>query len=467
MEKIFIMAKAVLQIVSVAAVCLLHGCSAADTDTRLEASGSPDDRQMLHNGLRTLSVSASAPDGNPDTRVTAGEKNGSLYRMVWEGSETLKLAEFADGELTVNSGVPSYGFTTDDGHSASFMFALDDAVSGCGFEYCCASPASATGDFDISGGKKSVRFTLPAEQVQTAAFADSQTVIIYAESGTFDEQADNISLRFRHVVGYGHLMIRGVATADDETISTVSFSAVGKALAGVFDYCRDEEACIVTGSRSESVTVDVSAVAKRGDGNGSILDIWFSTLPVEDIREAEVTVSTDKGRTFRRTVTYAADKALWFRAGKSSTFGINMEGIAADTPEQPSNDELLFAIGNNGDVSVASADGFDGLSALYSADSELLENGELGLLDIEGLDGRTITNIAVRMRAEGGTGEAAAMVIVDGWPRGTNTVQVDQSGDYVVWSDPVTIGDNETFGVSLRNNSLATLIVEGFIITIG
>lgn len=291
---------------------------------------------------RTVKVTAHTPDYGDDTRVTFSPKNGGGYYTRWSGSEEFVMAEYIDGSLSIVDYNKEIYIDKDDvtvkedGRILSFQFHLSDfqSTDESVFQYYLIHPYSvfAGGQYGFYDyfGEKSFITELPDYQTQTEeGTADNEAVIMFAQSEMFDEQPEELSVHFEHIVSYGHLLLKNVGGG--EKINSVTFTAADHKLSGQFEYFwekdEDEKYNTKDGNNKNYITVNVSAISADDDGT---LNVWFATLPTDIITNFTVSATTVDNKTYTTNVSVPADKNFGFKAGRVSTFGIDMSGVAAE-----------------------------------------------------------------------------------------------------------------------------------------
>ena len=291
---------------------------------------------------RTVKVTAHTPDYGDDTRVTFSPKDRNGYYTHWSGNEEFVMAEYIIDEYpdyTMKNQLVSIDDVTvkEDDRVLSFQFKLsyfpfnDKSI----FQYYLLYPASILDlyppyDFYYEDNEKSFIAELPYNQTQTEeGTADNEAVIMFAQSEMFDEQPEELSVHFEHIVSYGHLLLKNVGGG--EKINRVKFTAADHKLSGQFEYFwekdEDEKYNTEDGNTNNYITVNVSAISEDNTG---ILNVWFATLPTDIITEFTVSATTVDNKTYTTNVSVPADKNFGFKAGRVSTFGIDMSGVAAE-----------------------------------------------------------------------------------------------------------------------------------------
>lgn len=296
---------------------------------------------------RTVKVTAHTPDYGDDTRVTFSPKDRNGYYTRWSGNEEFVMAEYIDGSLSIVDYNKEIYIDKDDvtvkedGRILSFQFQLSDfqSTDESVFQYYLIHPNSVFeggqyGFYDYLD-EKSFIAELPYNQTQTEeGTADNEAVIMFAQSEMFDEQPEELSVHFEHIVSYGHLLLKNVGSG--EKINRVKFTAADHKLSGQFEYFwekdEDEKYYIEDGNSNNGnpknyITVNVSAISADDDG---ILNVWFATLPTDIITNFTVSATTVDNKTYTTNVSVPADKNFGFKAGRVSKFGIDMSGVAAE-----------------------------------------------------------------------------------------------------------------------------------------
>lgn len=427
-----------------------------------------------------VEVTALAPQHSPDdTRITIKKSGDNLYSAVWDQNESFIISEFVDGKLQEpNKSVETEGLTSaeTDGTSAFFSFRLAENLSGNKYDYYAVYPAGS-GEFDTrSAGydEAYVKFTMPAQQVQpNADSADSDAVLMFAESTGHTVQATSLELQFGYAASFGHLKIRNLELAAGETVKEVRFTAPDKALAGPFEYHWSAEQKLRTYDKmSDAVAVDVSAAVK---GGSKAFDVWFGVLPADDIDIFEVCITTEHNggeSEYKKSVRIADGKKLSFKSGRISAFGVDMTGISSGDdspgdekdPDQPELPEgaIAFTIGSDGSLTLP--DNMPkGAKAVYQQENGTngtLPKGEAGTLTLDGFD--SIKEVYIDMFAEKADADVQIILMKDGDIFSAKNIKTTVTKDTFCRFKAEAPKDMNI--INIKNTSSGTLHLQGFAI---
>lgn len=286
---------------------MLSGCvSASDSDENITTT------------KHKVIVRANTPEEDgADTRVKFAEKSEGVYSVLWEGDETFTIAEFSDDprDIEVCDDATS-SRVYNEGHSCDIEFKFESDANrdkwGEVFSYY-----SVYGKVDDFFGDTTVSVEIPASQEQSKdGLVDSKAVLMFAKSEEHQGRPEELDLKFEHITAYGHLMLNGLPKG--ETIKEVSFETASY-ISGQFLYDWEENELTTNGNNKKQVTVDVSGIEADEDG---IFHVWFAILPIDNISQFSVTVTTDKD-TYTKKID-ATGHELSFKAGQISKFGVNM-----------------------------------------------------------------------------------------------------------------------------------------------
>ena len=432
-----------------------------------------DELRTTENTTHTTIVEASAMTAGRDTRLIVGDMYGDLlFPVLWDGSEVFSIAEYVDGVLNAaNADVSSFDFVTADGKSASFKFELKGGENESGrYIYCAAAPFFAVDEFAGEHDDKSAAFSLPHRQVQLSeSSVDADAALVFAVSSESEGRTTDACFVFDKITAYARMTITGLDTDDD--IVTVSFAASGRKLAGTFHYLWEAAAdkrFLISGVSPDMITVDVSAFADEANRRKGSFDVWFTLLPVGELRDFEVTVATAGNLTFTRKISVPDDRtAPAFSAGSVALFSVDMAGVkpeggsgAEDEDTLPEiTDKAVCKIDAAGTVTVSGSMP-EGLVCQYSHDSNELTKGESCTFSVSNLNQRHISAVYVRLKGSDDTAKAAMNVFADPnfWPR---TDDVDTTWTNCKFSVDAKV---DTIKFTVANNYSATLTVDSFII---
>ena len=467
-KSVYVVRAFCLLIVTVLYVC---GCSAPESLSGETNGAASDDSNQYPVAKVTALASAGFADGAETSRVFIESKNETGYSVRWSADETFSVTEFVDGRIGVNRDVEIYDFATADGREAEFKFDIAE-IAGERYDYYAVSPAgAASGPWSDTDGI-GIGLEIPAKQVQTleTAVNPEYMLMLGSSTGCLIQGAD-LDFRFSHLAAYVRVTVKNLPVGDGEKISGVEFSAGDKPLAGAFAYRADKAGgdfvCKVADDASQSVSVDVSSFADAAnDGNGEF-DVWLAVLPVAEINEFSVSVTTDNNVYVKR-VEVPAELSMKFAAGRVAAFSVDMTESGGDTGSDEPLPEggIVYTITADGNVEVTA-----GVAPAASEVKYTQESGTPGVLakkinctlTITGFGIRTIKNCYVRMRSEEESGSVS--VVVEGIDNEiiTNlTVSGDGLKNYAI--GPGNITSSNEFSISVSERIGGTVIVDSFIL---
>lgn len=250
----------------------------------------------------------------PDTRTYINESAG---RVEWSSNDQIVVFE--------NNNYSNSTKTTINNSKATFSVTFIKDSSTSTFNYNALYPLSS---FVEASGCERVQLSLPAQQSASASSFDAKADILIAKQQTKGAQATSLSMQFKRLVAMAKLSFKGLPSGTK--ISEVTFTANGKALAGK---------CIVNLSKGEVVeksnySKEESINVKYDQSISASTPIYFNCYPttIGSGETFSVTVTTDNGSSYTKSVTLAAGKSLRFEDGDLSTFTVDMSGISADEP---------------------------------------------------------------------------------------------------------------------------------------
>lgn len=247
-----------------------------------------------------------------DTKTAFGTPDGTTYPTLWTSNDSnikvaLNYASQKDAAVT-----PSADFTT-----ATFDASFTDDGSGA-YTFLALSPSTAV--VSLSASYASWNVTIPTLQVPLDNSVDESAQILAAISEKYTAFPNSVMLDFTHVTAYGKLSFVNLALAEGEAVESVSMTAE-EGWAGRW-YYYPETGTVSASSASATIALTTSKTE----------DIWFACAPVDlGGKTVKVTVATDQGNTYVKTITIPEGKQ--FEAGKIASFRVNMEGIIPTSPD--------------------------------------------------------------------------------------------------------------------------------------
>lgn len=291
------------------AAMVLAGCSEDNT-------ASPADETRM----TVITITASPEIENaPVSRTHYDETTGKIR---WDADREEKIFVFesaASGLKEAESGA-----ATLTGDQAQFTVAF--ATRGDS-EYTYGAVYPSSNFVDGNSELVKIKAALPSQQTPTAESFDPAADLMMTMPVKQATQPSSLNFRFGRIAALAKMTITDLSLAADEKVKSVSFSAPNKVLAGrsYLDYTTGKLGQIGYYGASDKIELDLSAVNVAP----ASFPVWFTCLPCR-IAEGEtftVTVTTDKFKTYTKTVTIPAGRDITFFAGDLAAFSVNMQGI--------------------------------------------------------------------------------------------------------------------------------------------
>lgn len=426
-----------------ALLLLLGGCADNRDNGDLADKWDNADKWDLVPQKVTLHARAALPASS--TRICFGDSSDGRRPLFWEGSERIAVTEFADGTPSLNRNIAAEELApADDGSSASFSVALDP-LAASSYSYTAVMPAdcAAVGDDGL------VNFTLAAQQHPSASSPDPAAMPMVARSLLSTKQGGVSAFVFGAVAACGHMTLRN-GVPEGERLVSVSFTAPEKCLAARFDY--DAESGGLLNVEDETDTIEIFAPSDVDE----VQDVWFSLLPVGEVREFSVRVTTDKSE-YVRTVTIADDdEPLVFSAGVVSSFGVDMAPAAEDEPPfEPSQSTIVCTPDASGSTIVEGGAG-GVLEVAYSqaaGTAGVLSTESSGQFAIEGVNDVRITGMSLRLKASDVPATVIVSVMSDAGMQMPQSIVLTDGGfaNCELLLNASTVEDARSLTVTVRN----------------
>ena len=263
-----------------------------------------------------------------DTRTLIGDLTDGIYPFTWENTDELAILENVNGAKSqvVKATVKEL---SDDAKSASFSTTLGSR-SGSTFDYYAYYPYSAY----LNG-----ELTIPSAQTQRASSVDPVSALMYASSTGFSQQNSNLEFMFGHISAYARMTVTGLSTVDGAAVKEVRFTVNNKELAGTFT-CSDSEYSV-----KEGYSTIISDVAALQYSDKADFDVWFSTIPVDEIAEFTVEVVTPL---YIYSKTFTSGRHFGLEQGVVSNFTVNMKN--AETQLRTTLNNEIHYISSDGKI---------------------------------------------------------------------------------------------------------------------
>lgn len=288
-----------------------------------------NDMEAVDNSINNELVKIIIEASSDESRTYINE---SANRVEWN---TLDMIGVIENDKYSNSLFPSIS----DG-KAQFSVSFTKNTSSTSFIYNAIYPSlNYTNGSNIDAAN--VTLTLPATQAPSATSFDAKADILIAKQQTKSVQAKKLSLQFKRVVAMAKATIKGLPSG--AKISKVVFTAAGKALAGNYTANLTTGTISVDESNAEdTITIEYS------NSIAATSPIYFNTLPAS-LSEGDrfnITITTDGGSSYTKSVTLGRGKSLSFEEGNLATFSIDMSNTAV----QPSKKYQVGEIYNENGV---------------------------------------------------------------------------------------------------------------------
>lgn len=303
--------KKILSLICIAAAAMAFtGCSTEDATQ----DPAPEARKV------TLSITAD----NSGTRTVIDENN----KISWTENDAIEVLEKSANGIEFAAST-NCSLTAG---KASFSVTLPANTSG-DLTYAAVYPASAFISENYSDITK-IKTDLPGMQTPTAASFDpaADLMISQAVQKTAQPTTDGISFSFARVAALAKMTITNLGLAEGENVRQVSFAAPDKKLAGrsYLDLATGKVVEFGYSNVARQIVLDYSAVT--GIDKASF-PVWFACLPCDLAANDTFTVvvTSDKNKTYTKSITLIDGQSISFGSGQLSTFTVNMSGIAGES----------------------------------------------------------------------------------------------------------------------------------------
>lgn len=247
--------------------------------------------------------------------------SGDMYNMLWDGTESVKLAERNNAAASLALYTSSSQEVTDAGAKAAFRFTGIAPVGGADvYNYDLVCPASAV----TATEGKVLTLAIPASQTPKAASADPSAALIYGRSDVnYSVQPSYLSVGHHHLAAYGRMTLNSLTLADGETIESISITAEDSILSGELTYNTADGEISYLSSGSGTLTLAGDNLAPVG----SQVEVWFACKPftLTAGKRLEV-VTTTNYATHSASLTAKAD--MVFNAGSVTAFPVRQDQYA-------------------------------------------------------------------------------------------------------------------------------------------
>ena len=273
--------------------------------------------------------------GTEETRTAFAAPEEGVYRTLWTENDREILLSLNYGKAEGSAVAISA-----DGRTASFEAAFDASTATAPYTFYAVSPASAARA--ISPSRTAWSVNIAAVQTPLPTSVDEAAQLLVAKSDGMTSLPDEVDLHFSHLTAYGRVTLKNLDLGE-ETVKKVdlifSTPVVGEWYWG-------EDGTIVSNGASHTITLNT-------DASG---DLWFACAPVS-VGGATLVVKVYGTQTvLSKEITFPEGRT--FASGKVARFSVDMAGAEAVV--------------------------FDGAFLPVTSVSDLVEDGEYVIVNVEG-----------------------------------------------------------------------------------
>ncbi|MEG1622705.1 MAG: fimbrillin family protein, partial [Alistipes sp.] len=314
--------KRFMMLVAVAATALTTSCAK-------DAAEAPETAERMV--TMTINASDKIVDMNSDTRTYI--ENGIIK---WSATgEGLAVVE-TNVTATAHANTSKYTLGSDG--KASFEVSFLPLIGATELHYSAVYPTDAF--VSNNTAIDAIKVNLPQVQHPTATSYDPQADLLIAKRVTRVSQpslTEPLNFAFGRVISFGHMSVKNLTLTAGELIKSVTVTvpdkvitgrgkvnlATGQALPDQWGYGNNNKpSATPTKYAFDNVTMEYTTPFAA-----AAFEAWFTCAPFElsATESFTVTVMTNK-KIYTKTVTPA--KVFAFTMGNSTSFGLNMNGIA-------------------------------------------------------------------------------------------------------------------------------------------
>ena len=273
--------------------------------------------------------------GTEETRTAFTAPEEGVYRTLWTENDREILLSLNYGKAEGSAVAISA-----DSRTASFEAAFDASTATAPYTFYAVSPASAARA--ISPSRTAWSVNIAAVQTPLPTSVDEAAQLLVAKSDGMTSLPDEVDLHFSHLTAYGRVTLKNLDLGE-ETVKKVdlifSTPVVGEWYWG-------EDGTIVSNGASHTITLNT-------DASG---DLWFACAPVS-VGGATLVVKVYGTQTvLSKEITFPEGRT--FASGKVARFSVDMAGAEAVV--------------------------FDGAFLPVTSVSDLVEDGEYVIVNVEG-----------------------------------------------------------------------------------
>ncbi len=283
------------------------------------------ENEAMNEGIESNNTVTMTITANDATRTFVTE-NGNKANFGWNAEgEVLRVIEVA-GESTSTKQTDTYSLTD---RVAEFTVSFTENTEANEFTYYAVYPNANYVENDNKDFAK-FKVALPEAQTYTEGSYDANADLMIAKPIVKDAQPTALSMQFTRLAAIGKMTLKGMP--EDKNITSLTFTATGKALAGRAYV--DLTTGIVSeygyqGQKEETITLTIA----EGDAINNDA-VYFTCFPFELAagETFEVKAVTADKYTYTKTVTLAEGKSLAFSVGNMSAFTVNMSTAEVVAP---------------------------------------------------------------------------------------------------------------------------------------
>ncbi len=309
--------KSILSLSAITAVLLFSGCAKDTADYTAPRSTTCE-----------LSFGSEKPEIMAISRTERVDDH-----VVWNTSgEAIRIAHSSDGYIGFTFYTSTGVAVSDDRKNATFT-AKTSFRSGAisPHVFYAGYPAAAFNGDDDDLPSETIPVAIKSAQRPSATSFDCAADILVGKSDEYPlvpVDGTPIPMRYNRIVSLGHVTLSGLALADDETISNITFTTPERKLSGNIKLnLMDQTFDSSHADNFVSLLYDKATPAKEGT-----FEAWFCSLPftLTEGDQMSVKVTTSLG-VYTKDITVPEGRSIKFLKNRCCTLEIDMEGIERKT----------------------------------------------------------------------------------------------------------------------------------------
>ena len=273
--------------------------------------------------------------GTEETRTAFAAPEEGVYRTLWTENDREILLSLNYGKAEGSAVAISA-----DGRTASFKAAFDASTATAPYTFYAVSPASSARA--ISPSRTAWSVNIAAVQTPLPTSVDEAAQLLVAKSDGMTSLPDEVDLHFSHLTAYGRVTLKNLDLGEEavKKVDLIFSTPV------VGEWYWGEDGTIVSNGASHTITLNT-------DASG---DLWFACAPVS-VGGATLVVKVYGTQTvLSKEITFPEGRT--FASGKVARFSVDMAGAEAVV--------------------------FDGAFLPVTSVSDLVEDGEYVIVNVEG-----------------------------------------------------------------------------------